>query len=65
MSKLSFNYFFDNTDLDINKLNLKNIKDIINNLIQYSLVLNDDFLPTEYLIYTLYLLKDFEGKNNK
>ena len=65
MSKLSFNYFFDNTDLDINKLNLTNIRDIITNLIQYSLVLNDDFLPTEYLIYTLYLLKDFEGKNTK
>ena len=65
LSKLSFNYFFDNTDLDINKLNLTNIRDIITNLIQYSLVLNDDFLPTEYLIYTLYLLKDFEGKNTK
>ena len=65
LSKLSYYYFFDNTDLDINKLNLTNIRDIITNLIQYSLVLNDDFLPTEYLIYTLYLLKDFEEKNNK
>ena len=65
LSKNSYNYFFDNTDLDMNKLNLTNIRDIITNLIQYSLVLNDDFLPTEYLIYTLYLLKDFEKKSSK
>ena len=67
LSKFSYNNFFDNTDLDMNKLNLTNIRDIITNLIQYRLVLkkNDDFLLTEYLIYTLYFLKDFEEKNNK
>ena len=64
LAQHTFNDFFDNAELDMSKLKIKNMRDIITNLIQYGLELNQEgeFLPVEYLIYTLYLLKDFEEK---
>ena len=57
---------FGKKELDISKLNIKNIRDTITNLIQYYVVFNEynNCLPVDYLIYTLYLLKDFEEKSN-
>ena len=51
----------------MSKLKIKNVRDVITNLIQYGLVLNQekDFLPVDFLVYTLYLMKDLEEKNNK
>ena len=67
VSQKTFNDFFDASDLDMSKLKIKNVRDVITNLIQYGLVLNQekDFLPVDFLVYTLYLMKDLEEKNNK
>ena len=62
VAQFTFNDFFDNADLDINKLKLKNVRDVITNLIQYGLIINQEreFLPVDFLVYTLYLMKDLE-----
>ena len=66
ISQSIYNDFFDNNELDMSKLKLKYTRDVITNLIQYGLELNqnDEYLPVEYLIYTLYLLKDYKEKKN-
>ena len=55
----SFNDFF-NKDFDFNKLKVKIVKDVITNLILYSLEMNngEKLLPTNFLIYSLYFLKE-------
>ena len=65
LAQSTFNDFFDNAELDMSKLKIKNVRDVITNLIIYGMELNqeEEFLPVEYLIYTLYLLKDFEDKD--
>ena len=64
LAQYTFNDFFDNAELDMNKLKIKNVRDILVNLILYGMELNkeEEFLPVDYLIYTLYLLKDIEEK---
>jgi hypothetical protein len=62
LAQNAYNDFIDNADLDISKLDFKNVRDVILNLIQYGIELNkddDEFLPVEYLIHTLYLFKDY------
>ena len=61
LAQNAYNDFFDKSNLDMSKLKIKNVRDIITNLIQYGLELNQnyEFLPVEYLIYTLYLMKDY------
>jgi hypothetical protein len=67
----NFNEFFDKDELDMSKLNIKNVRDVIANLILYGLELNNqnkDIIPIDYLVHTLYLFKDHEKKygiNNK
>ena len=65
LAQSTFNDFFDNAELDMSKLKIKNVRDVITNLIMYGMELNqeEEFLPVDYLIYTLYLLKDFEDKD--
>ena len=60
----TFNEFFDNAELNMCKLKIKNVRDVITNLILYGLELNKNgkFIPIEFLIYTLYLFKNFEEK---
>ena len=62
--ELTFNHFFDNAELDMSKLEIKNVRDVIINLIQYGLELNTNFeiIPVDFLIYTLYLFKNHEEK---
>jgi len=62
--ELTFNNFFDNAELDMSKLEIKNVRDVIINLIQYGLELNTNFeiIPVDFLIYTLYLFKNHEEK---
>ena len=64
LAQSAFNDFFDNAELDMSKLKIKSVRDVITNLIIYGMELNqeEEFLPVEYLIYTLYLLKDLEEK---
>ena len=65
-----FNDFFDKDDLNMSKLKVKDVRDIISNLIIYGLELNNqnkEMLPIDFLAHTLYLFKDHENKygNNK
>ena len=55
----SFNDFFNN-DFDFSKLNIKDVREVIINLIFYSTEMknNNELLPTKFLIYSLYFLKD-------
>ena len=62
----TFNDFFDKDDFDMCKLKIKEIRDVIVNLIQYGLELNqnNEIIPIDFLLHTLYLFKDHE-KNIK
>ena len=55
---------FDNADLEMSKLKIKNVRDIITNLIQYGIEINKNnkLIPVEFLIYILYLFKNHEDK---
>ena len=63
LAQLTYDDFL-NKELDISKLNIKNVRDIITNLIEYSLNLkiNNEFISTEFLVHTLYLLRNYEEK---
>ena len=61
LSEICFNEFYENDNLDFSKLKIKNVRDCIANLIQYGLEIKDT-LPVKYLIYTLYLLRNYEEK---
>ena len=61
LSEICFNEFYENDNLDFSKLKIKNVRDCIANLIQYGLELKDT-LPVKFLIYTLYLLRNYEEK---
>ena len=68
LTKNAYHELFDKPEIDMKNLKIKNIRDTITNLIQYGLILNNinaDFLPVDFLIYTLYLLKNIEQKSNK
>ena len=58
----TYNDFFDISNLDMSKLKIKNVRDIISNLILYGIELNkkEELIPLEFLIYTLYLFKNHE-----
>ena len=60
----SFNDFFNN-DFDFSKLNIKDVREVIINLIFYSTEMknNNELLPTNFLIYSLYFLKDLWANN--
>ena len=61
LSELCFNDFNENHNLNMSKLKIKKVRDCIANLIQYGLEIKE-LLPTSYLIYTLYLFRNFEEK---
>jgi len=63
LSQSTYDNFFDK-ELDMSKLNIKNLRDIITNLIEYSLHLknNEEIIPFDFLVYTLYLLRNHEKK---
>ena len=63
LAQLTYDDFL-NKELDISKLNIKNVRDIITNLIEYSLnlTINNEFISTEFLVHTLYLLRNYEEK---
>ena len=65
----TYNDFFDKGELDMSKLMIKNVRDIICNLILYGLELNgnEELIPIDFLVYSLYAFKDYEkkyGNNN-
>jgi hypothetical protein len=56
--------FFDNFNLNLKKIDLDNLRKIITNLIQYGIELNSVLIPFDFLIYTLYALKDIKGEED-
>ena len=68
MAKSIYIEFFDSFNLDLNKLNIIKVKDCIINLIQYGIILNNDYkgiIPLSLLVNTLYILKDIDNKESK
>ena len=66
-AETAFNEFNKSDNLDFSKLKIKEIRDCITNLIQYGLEI-EKLIPVDFLVYTLYLLRDYEQKyseNNK
>ena len=61
LAEVSFNDFYENENLNFSKLKIKNVRDCIANLIQYGIELKE-YIPLKFLVYTLYLLRDFEEK---
>ena len=65
----TFNDFFkeDGDELYMAKLKIKEVRDVISNLIQYGLELNQykEIIPIDFLVHTLYLFKDHEKKYEK
>jgi hypothetical protein len=61
LSQSIYEDFFDK-ELDMRNLNIKNLRDIITNLIEYSLHLKTQIIPYDFLVYTLYLLRNHEKK---
>jgi hypothetical protein len=65
----TYNDFFEKAELDMSKLMINNVRDIIANLILFGLELNGDeeILTIDFLVYTLFAFKDYEkkyGNNN-
>ena len=62
---LLFSDFFENCNFDLRKCDIRSLREIITNLIQYGLELNTVHVPFDFLIHTLYYLKDIEKYKNK
>ena len=62
IAQSTYNNFFDKEELEMSKLNVKNVRDVIVNLIQYGLELNtnEEIIPIDFLVYTLYLFRNHE-----
>ena len=59
LSEKCFNEFYETYNLDFTKLEIKNVRDCIANLIQYGLEL-DNIIPVTFLVNSLYLLRNYE-----
>ena len=62
---LIFSDFFENYNFDLRKCDIKSLREIITNLIQYGLELSTVHIPFDFLIHTLYLLKDIDKYEKK
>ena len=62
---LIFSDFFENYNFDLRKCDIKSLREIITNLIQYGLELSTVHVPFDFLIHTLYLLKDIDKYEKK
>ena len=61
-AEIAYKDFYEKNNLDFGKINIKDIRDCITNLIIYGQQMND--VPNELLINTLYLLRNYEDKYN-
>ena len=52
--------FFENFNFDLKKIDLKLLREMITNLIQYATELNSVNVPLDFLIYTLYALREVD-----
>ena len=55
--------FFENFNLDIKMIDLIKLREIITNLIQYGMELNSVHVPFDFLIYTLYSLRNVKNQS--
>ena len=62
---LIFSDFFENYNFDLRKCDIRSLREIITNLIQYGLELSTVHIPFDFLIHSLYLLKDIEKCEKK
>ena len=60
----TYNDFYNNENFNMNKLKIKNVRDVIANLIVYGIELNKtkEIIPVDFLVYTLYLFRNHEKK---
>ena len=59
-----FEDLFDNYNLDSSYLDMNKLREIILNLIQYGIELEESKIPVDYLMNTLYMLRNFEDKKS-
>ena len=67
-TKEIYNEFYDKHGLDISKVKIIKIRECLINLILYGIELNknkEGLIPLDFLVNTLYLLKDFQEKETK
>ena len=67
-TKEIYNEFYDKYDLDISKSKIVKIRECLINLMLYGIELNknkENLIPIDFLVNTLYLLKDFQEKQDK
>jgi hypothetical protein len=67
-TKEIYNEFYDRHGLDISKVKIIKIRECLINLILYGIELNknkEGLIPLDFLVNTLYLLKDFQEKEIK
>jgi hypothetical protein len=62
---LLFSDFSENYNFELKKCDIKSLRENIVNLIQYGLELGSVHVPYDFLIHTLYYLKDIEKYKNK
>ena len=60
-----FNDFFENINLDLNRVKIKSLRDIIVNLILYARELKDISPFEEFLVKSLYLLRKIENSRSR
>ena len=63
-AEIAYKDFYEKNNLNFSKLNIKDVRDCITNLIIYGKEMGED-IPNELLINTLYLLRNFEEKYQK
>ena len=54
--------FSENFNYDLKKLNIDKLRSLLNNLILYGLEMTKVKIPFDFLIHSLYILKDFDSK---
>jgi hypothetical protein len=63
-AEIAYKDFYEKNNLNFSKLNIKDVRDCITNLIIYGKEMGED-VPNELLINTLYLLRNYEEKYQK
>ena len=61
MTEIAYKDFYEKNNLNISTINIRDIRNCIANLIIYGQEIGDD-VPNEFLINTLYLLRNFEER---
>ena len=58
LSQIAYKDFITNSNLDLENINIKRLREILVNLIQYSIEINELNIPYDFLLYGLYLTKN-------